>query len=72
MKFIISGPWLSVYQRGYVIEYGLVGGGFLELLVIGEFKGQVVSVPDTWINRALVWWLDIHFGIDSDQLSRVP
>lgn len=72
MKFIISGPWLpSVHRRGYVIERGTMAGNIDELLVVGEFKGQVVSVPATWINHALVWWLDIHFG-ETDQLGLVP
>jgi len=72
MKFIISGPWLpSVHRRGYVIEHGAPAGYLLELIVGGEFEGQVVSVPVTWINRALVWWFDIHFG-DEDKLGLVP
>lgn len=73
MKFTITGPWLpSVHFRGYVIEHGQPGGILLELIVVGHFKGQVLSVPDTWINRALIWCLDIHFTHDGDILSRVP
>lgn len=72
MKFIISGPWLpSVHRRGYVIEHGSPAGYLDELVVVGKFKGQVVSVPATWINRALVWWFDIHFGLD-DRLEFLP
>lgn len=72
MKFIISGPWLpSVHRRGYVFERGTPAGYLDELIVVGQFKGQVVSMRATWINRALIWWLDIHFG-ETDQLERVP
>ena len=72
MKFIISGPWLpSVHRRGYVMEYATPGGYLFALVVVGQFKGQVVSVPATWINHALIWWFDIHFG-DEDQLGLVP
>ncbi len=72
MRFIISGPWLpSVHRRGYVIERGTAVGYIDELIVVGEFKGQVVSLPATWINHALIWWLDIHFG-DADKLGLVP
>ena len=71
MRFIISGPWLpSVHRRGYVIERGTPAGYIDELIVVGQFKGQVVSLPATWINHALIWWLDIHFG-ETDQLERV-
>lgn len=72
MRFIISGPWLpSVHRRGYVIEHCAPDGYFLPLIVVGQFKGQVVSMPATWINRALIWWLDIQFG-EADQLGLVP
>ncbi len=72
MRFTISGPWLPrVYRRGYVIEYAHPDGYLFELIVVGQFKGQVVSMPATWINHALIWWLDIHFG-ETDQLERVP
>ena len=72
MKFIISGPWLpAVHRRGYVIEHGTPCGQLDELIVVGQFKGQVVSMPATWINRALIWWFDIHFD-ETDQLELVP
>ena len=66
MKFIISGPWLpSVHRRGYVIEHGTPGGDLLELVVVGQFKGQVVSLPSTWINHALIWLFNIRFDAEA-------
>jgi len=71
VRFIISGPWLPAYRRGYVIEHAHPAGWLFRLVVVGQFKGQVVSVPATPINRALVWFFDIHFD-QADQLGLVP
>jgi len=51
----------SVHRRGYVIELGSADGRLLELIVVGQFKGQVVSMPATWINQALIWLFNIRF-----------
>lgn len=65
MKFIISGPWLpKVHQHGRIIEHGLPPGLLLELVVVGQFKGQVVSLPSTWINHVLIWFFNIRFDTE--------
>ena len=64
-KVLITGPYVPRQHRyGTVIEEGDRMGNVWQLIVIGQFKGQVVTLPYTWWNRLSVWLFEIRYEED--------
>ena len=65
MKVLITGPWVpEQHHYGAVIEQGDRWGTVWEQIVIGQFKGQVVTMPNTWWNRLRIFMFDIRYEED--------
>ena len=62
MKVLITGPWIPrQHYYGAIIEQGDRWGTVSVQIVIGQFKGQVVSVPNNWWNRLAIWMFEIRY-----------